>query len=581
MTSFRERIEEYLRESESKLNPLIFEGDKLKQEVKSKVLEIVDEFVEYAQVESIDILDIRLVGSNAAYNYTPTSDLDIHIIVDISKISEPEIIGRLYFDSIKSQFKDKYDITIKGIEVEIYVEDINSSSVSNGVYSVVRDKWIKEPVDVGDPEESETNRAKDMVTSIMNSIEDTDSIEDLQDIVDSIYLIRKDSLASKGEYGAGNLAFKMLRSEGVLDAVKDTLSKAKSKELSLESKSITESTINPLRTLKGSVIKRSPKYGVGKEIGGQIYVHKNYANMVAPEGIRVKAEMILEEKKPDFKYNCIMYDTRKPESIRFDEAPDFDTAREPTPGNMISVNTETGDIIERKSAQIWHHKWLWVLEDYTGFDVQESYEWSKTWLEKISHPSGYRDKWEKELRDVGLIESLVHLEENSLDDQYKEYITNHRAGVSKVFEEVMRPILLEEGIDEEMLSKIDDLIENHDMSKFDDYEFSAYRDRFYKYKDHEELPEDVASNFDVAWNHHQKSNPHHWNYWVLINDVDEPQTHALDMPFEYVIEMLCDWQSAGKFYGNSAKDWYEKNGKKMILSDNTRNLIERYIDNLT
>ena len=29
----------------------------------------------------------------------------------------------------------------------------------------------------------------------------------------------------------------------------------------------------------------------------------------------------------------------------------------------------------------------------------------------------------------------------------------------------------------------------------------------------DEIPSDVDYNFDVAWNHHQKNNPHHWQYW--------------------------------------------------------------------
>lgn len=42
------------------------------------------------------------------------------------------------------------------------------------------------------------------------------------------------------------------------------------------------------------------------------------------------------------------------------------------------------------------------MDDYKGFDVKQSYEWSKKWLEKITSPSGYKDKWDSALSDAGL-----------------------------------------------------------------------------------------------------------------------------------------------------------------------------------
>lgn len=398
MRSIAERLA-YNRRYSPQLNPLLFEDGELKSQIRDKIVQIVDAFLEYAEV-SINIADIRLVGSNASYNYNEYSDLDIHIVTDLSKIADPETIARLYFDSIKKNFKDSYDIKIKGIDVELYVEDINTSSVSNGIYSVSQNRWIKEPVVVEDPTDEEIAEAEKIEDEIISKIKSSTSTEELENIIDNLYLLRKDSLAAYGESGPGNLAFKSLRNKGILDKVKDVIRDAESKELSLESKKIDED-LSPLKTLKGSVIKRSSKYGVGKEIGGQIYFHKNYVDDICPNLYEL-AKDILEEEYPDFKYNCLMYDKKKPDTLRFDEAPDFDSAREPMPGVMLSVDTSTGKIIKRYSPQIWHHKWLWVKDDYKGFDVEESYEWSKKWLEKISSPSGYIDKWKAELKDAGL-----------------------------------------------------------------------------------------------------------------------------------------------------------------------------------
>lgn len=220
------------------LNPKIFgEDDLLKPEIRQAILDVVEEFLEYIQVD-IRVIDVRLVGSNAAYNYTENSDLDIHIITNLSEISDPEMIARLYFDSVKKNFKDSYNIKIKGIEVEIYVEDINASSISNGIYSVTNNEWIKVPTATEEPTEAQKDKSNDLVDTIISSINSSDTVEQLSNIVDKIYLMRKDALSSEGENGAGNLAFKYIRNAGILDKVKEVLRKDKSDKLSLEGKQL-------------------------------------------------------------------------------------------------------------------------------------------------------------------------------------------------------------------------------------------------------------------------------------------------------------------------------------------------------
>ena len=184
MRSIAERLA-YNRRYSPQLNPLLFEDGELKSQIRDKIVQIVDAFLEYAEV-SINIADIRLVGSNASYNYNEYSDLDIHIVTDLSKIADPETIARLYFDSIKKNFKDSYDIKIKGIDVELYVEDINTSSVSNGIYSVSQNRWIKEPVVVEDPTDEEIAEAEKIEDEIISKIKSSTSTEELENIIDNL-----------------------------------------------------------------------------------------------------------------------------------------------------------------------------------------------------------------------------------------------------------------------------------------------------------------------------------------------------------------------------------------------------------
>jgi len=178
------------------------------------------------------------------------------------------------------------------------------------------------------------------------------------------------------------------------------------------------------------------------------------------------------------------------------------------------------------------------------------------------------------------------LESNeSPEEQYENYLSNHILNVQSVWEEVLRP-KLENELDEDTIELIDILIEEHDESKYDEEEWEAYMDNFYPNKDNPKPKDEVSLAFKYAWNRHQKQNLHHPEYWVLQKD-DSLEFEALDIPIEHVIPLLCDW---GSFrYGNrgkpikegdfkSTRDWYEAQREKQIMTDNTRKLIEKYID---
>jgi len=158
-----------------------------------------------------------------------------------------------------------------------------------------------------------------------------------------------------------------------------------------------------LRTKRGSVIRRF-RGNVGKAVGHRIYVHKLYADEVIPKPIWTKANEILTKAYPDFAFNTIMFDPAA-KTVRFDEAPDFDTASEPHVGDFVEINLAGQPPIRNgHSDSIWHHKWMWVKDDYTGFDVDKSKKWSKLWLSKLDGPAkGQEIYWKSQLRNAGLL----------------------------------------------------------------------------------------------------------------------------------------------------------------------------------
>lgn len=116
---------------------------------------------------------------------------------------------------------------------------------------------------------------------------------------------------------------------------------------------------------------------------------------------------------------------------------------------------------------------------------------------------------------------------------------------------------------------------HHDESKYSREEYIPYDEYFYGDKN----VQGVREAFNYAWLHHIHNNPHHWQYWVLINDDPEEGTVALDIPYQYVIEMICDWWSFSWKTGNLYEifDYYDTHKKHMILSKNTRELVEEIL----
>ena len=223
-------------ELHNELNPKLWDGNKLRSEVEDKIEDIIDQFIIELQENEIPIkiLDVRLVGSNASFNYTENSDLDIHIIANFEDTSCDVPVLNLLYNFFKKNFNDKYTISIHGVPIELYVEDVNSSAVSNGVYSIFGRKWIKfpEPIEVPDIDITDVFAPYE---ERYNEIMEHKDVEAASSLIDDLYLLRKDSISTDGEYGEGNLIFKEFRNKGYLDNLKQLLVDETSKELSLES----------------------------------------------------------------------------------------------------------------------------------------------------------------------------------------------------------------------------------------------------------------------------------------------------------------------------------------------------------
>ena len=158
--------------------------------------------------------------------------------------------------------------------------------------------------------------------------------------------------------------------------------------------------------------------------------------------------------------------------------------------------------------------------------------------------------------------------------EYDNYLTEHRENVAKGID-WLRHNLPRTITDSDMSCAY--LPWDHDRSKDEREEYYAYDQYFYGRR-----TKAVEDEFNYAWLHHIHHNPHHWQHWVLINDDPEEGTVALRMPYKYVIEMICDWWAFSWTKGDLYEifDWYDKHKARMVLHENTRELVEEILGNI-
>ena len=237
----KESLAEELNETveiHKKLNPKIWtEERELIPEVRAKVLQIVDKFKNQLAVDGVDLKveDIYILGSNANFNYNEDSDLDVHIIADESFDCSEEHLAIIY-NCYKALFNNKYDIRIKGINVELYVENkANLTNVSAGIYSL-KDGWIRVPSEYKIPEFDQlaVDKGVQVWEDRYYNITENPSINKIDDYINSIYELRQKGIKEGGEFSEGNLVFKEIRRLGYLDDLKELKTTLTSQELSLE-----------------------------------------------------------------------------------------------------------------------------------------------------------------------------------------------------------------------------------------------------------------------------------------------------------------------------------------------------------
>ena len=215
------------------LNPNIWDNLELKPEIKEKLLQIGKDF--YADTETdAPLKDVLFVGSLANYNWSDTSDFDVHVVIDFKDVDENVELVEKLVNALKSKWNDEHDIHLKGHNVEVYIQDVTKENRSTGVYSLMQDKWISEPQkeNIEIDKEKIQEKYNDFVRKINSALKAQD-IDKLKSIIKDVYDMRQAGLDKSGELSTENLVFKILRNRNYIEKLKQEIINLYDKKQSL------------------------------------------------------------------------------------------------------------------------------------------------------------------------------------------------------------------------------------------------------------------------------------------------------------------------------------------------------------
>lgn len=213
----------------SRLNPKLWVNDELKDDYASVLLRHAMKFADYSGVNRSRVLDVVMTGGNCNYNYTKYSDIDVHLICDVSGLDQ----DALYDKKVKWTNEHK-DLQLAGYPLEFYIEDSKQTRpAGQGVYSVMHDKWVTVPKHLdrlevlNDPKVE--RKVKDYIAYIKKWLLKHGTAEQILDFKDKLWRMRSSGLETGGEFSVENVVYKDLRNRGLINSINDRLEELRSK----------------------------------------------------------------------------------------------------------------------------------------------------------------------------------------------------------------------------------------------------------------------------------------------------------------------------------------------------------------
>lgn len=209
---------------------------KFNNTIRRAILFIIEDFLsDDDHIKFKNIYDVRLSGSLANYNYSDKSDIDVHILLDYKKINRDEGLVKRLLDYKRHLWNGKHNIVILDHQLELYFQDKDEIHISAGVFSLLKDKWIKKPklrefsldkTSINDKFDNIKLKINNLVCLMSNS----NSPKKLKrynkkaiKLKDVILNMRRRGLKDSGEMSEDNLVFKKLRDKGYIKKLNDSI----------------------------------------------------------------------------------------------------------------------------------------------------------------------------------------------------------------------------------------------------------------------------------------------------------------------------------------------------------------------
>ena len=218
----------------TQLNPAIWSGLVLNKEVKDKLIQVANDFYKDTELTA-PIIDILFVGSLANYNWSTYSDFDLHLVINFKNVGDnPELIEK-YVNQLKSAWNKDHDIHINGYNVEVFIQDVTKQNRSSGVYSLLTGNWISKPKyeNFSVDKNLIQNKYTDAVYKINSAIKES-NLELLKTTLKDVYDMRQAGLDRGGELSTENLVFKILRSRGHIEKLRNAITSTYDKQISVD-----------------------------------------------------------------------------------------------------------------------------------------------------------------------------------------------------------------------------------------------------------------------------------------------------------------------------------------------------------
>lgn len=224
------------------LNPLLWNDMALIPDVRVALANIATDFINFLGIDRSMVTDVAITGSNCNYNYSPQSDIDLHVVATYAPDHKNHLgIGvQSAFDSFKTLYNEERHIKVHGFSIEVYVQPTSEHFTSNaGVYSLTKGMWIQRPVktQVNLDDKEIQRKAKVVMRDIDNIVHgkmaSVIAQPRIKEVKARIKQLRAAGLEAGGEFGVENLAFKAIRNAGYLDKLSKYSEALKDSSLSI------------------------------------------------------------------------------------------------------------------------------------------------------------------------------------------------------------------------------------------------------------------------------------------------------------------------------------------------------------